>query len=87
MIRSRIVNPADLASLTKRVLRGWITGNLSSRRACTGSNHTEKKSDEEQVFLLIYIPLHKNLAFALMLFCSAELIWRCVFSRLSDVNQ
>ena len=62
MIRSRIVNPADLASLTKRVLRGWITGNLSSRRACTGSNHTEKKSDEEQVFLLIYIPLHKNLA-------------------------
>ena len=65
MIRSRIVNPADLASLTKRVLRGWITGNLSSRRACTGSNHTEKKSDEEQVFLLIYIPLHKNLALSI----------------------
>ena len=78
MIRSRIVNPADLASLTKRVLRGWITGNLSSRRACTGSNHTEKKSDEEQVFLLIYIPLHKNLAsaFDVVLQCRTHLALR-----------
>ena len=78
MIRSRIVNPADLASLTKRVLRGWITGNLSSRRACTGSNHTEKKSDEEQVFLLIYIPLHKNLALSIdvVLQCRTHLALR-----------